>query len=357
MIINHTLLIFNAAMSNINKNLILHIGTNKTGSTTIQNFLRENSHELANEGYYYPMGGAYYYPPESSASLLAHALREKQPKYIGNIKIDKSSCISDIRRDIINSDCKNIIISSEHFSLAREKTQIQNIFNIFEDLFKSIKVIIYLRRQDSYIESLWSQRIKLGMITKSFEDFFAEQTKTSSALDYYQLLAPWSEIFGIENITVKPFEKTQFVDHDLLTDFLEYIGYKFIPVNNTLQNTSPSTEYLEALRMFTKSIKDVNERMIFARIFRKLPIKFDNNKYTFLTNEKRKLLLDKFNESNQRIAQEYLARQDRTLFYENKLSDLPVFPGIKFERFTEISSCLMIFLMKNSIRLSNNKII
>jgi hypothetical protein len=337
-------------MSKINKNLILHIGTNKTGSTTIQNFLRGNSHALANEGYFYPMAGAYYYPSESSPSLLAHALLEKQPRYIGDTKIDKASCISDIRRDIISSNCTNVIISSEHFSKANETRKIQNIFNIFKDLFKTMKVIIYLRRQDNYIESMWSQRVKLGLLTKSFDDFCAESLKNSNALDYWQLLAPWSEVFGKENLIIKPFEKKQFVNSDLLTDFLNCIDCKLEPVNIPLQNTSPSTEYLETLRMFTTLIPDVNERMLFARIFRQLPINLDNKKYTFFSHEKRKLFLARFNESNQRIAREYLAKQDGVLFHEKEQSDLPVYSGIKVERFLEISRNLIVLLIKNRIK-------
>lgn len=193
------------------------------------------------------------------------------------------------------------------------------------------------------------------MITKTFDDFCTEYLENPDALDYYQLLAPWNEIFGKENITVKPFEKKQFNNSDLLTDFLNYIGCQLKPTSNLIKNTSPPVEYLETLRTFTTSIKDVNERMIFARIFRQLPIKFDDKKYTFFADEKRKLFLKKFHESNRRVAQEYLGRKKDTLFHENMLSDFPVYPGIKFERFSEIAGNLVLLLMKNSIKHANFK--
>lgn len=117
------------------------------------------------------MNGSYFYTAESSQSLLAHALLNRAPKYIGNTKIDKLACIQDIRRDITNSDCKNVIILSEHFSITREISHIQKIYDTFQDLFESMTVIVYLRRQDYLLESTWSQRIKLEIIVISFDDF------------------------------------------------------------------------------------------------------------------------------------------------------------------------------------------
>lgn len=40
----------------MSKKLILHIGTEKTGTTSIQKFLNLNKDELLNEGIFYPMG-------------------------------------------------------------------------------------------------------------------------------------------------------------------------------------------------------------------------------------------------------------------------------------------------------------
>ena len=154
------------------KNLYLHIGTHKTGSTSIQHWLKENSEILKSENYYYPMEGSYFYPPEASPSLLAHAILGNKPAYIGRTVIDHDSCVSDIKRDIESSSCSNVIISSEHFSLAKTLEDVQKIHDLFVDLFDKITVIIYLRRQDTRIESSWGQAVKSSQSTLSFNDFY-----------------------------------------------------------------------------------------------------------------------------------------------------------------------------------------
>ena len=327
------------------KHLYLHIGTHKTGSSSIQHWLKENRSLLEADGYYYPIEGAYFYPPEASASLLAHAMLERRPSYIGNTVIDRNSCVSDIGRDIKNSSCKSVIVSSEHFSHAKKIEEVKNIFDLFSDLFEKMTVIVYLRRQDHRLESSWSQNAKSGAITLSFDEIL-NQHLSSPNWNYFELMAPWVEVFGRDNVIMKPFEKEQFFKNDLIHDFLNALGFKGEVVNSSIKNVSPSIEFFETLRMFGCSIPSVPERMAFFRILRSIPIKLDSTKYTLFTPEKRKAFLELYKESNELVAEKYLGRSNGILFYDSETSKLPVYTGLSLERFSVISRELIQFVMK-----------
>jgi len=324
----------------IKKHLYLHIGTNKTGSTSIQHYLKENQNLLKSSGYYYPMEGAYFYPPEASPSLLAHALLGNRPAYIGNRNIDEEACVSDIIRDIKQSNCEKVIVSSEHFHWAKTVDEIKKIYSIFFDLFEKITIIVYLRRQDTRLESTWSQRVKMGLITESFDDFLKDHV----GWNYYEMLNLWAEVFGKENIVVTPFEKGQFFKNNLIQDFLQTIGCNFKITEAKTRNESPPVELLETVRLFCATIPNHADRRIFLRVLGSLPIKFDKTKYTLFTPENRKRFLNLYRESNSLVAEKYLGRSDGQLFYENENIDLPVYQGISLERFSEISK-QSIFLM------------
>jgi hypothetical protein len=317
----------------IKEHLYLHIGTHKTGSTSIQHCLKENQSLLQSHGYYYPMEGSYFYPPEASPSLLAHALLGKRPSYIINKNIDEESCVSDILRDIKQSKCEKVIISSEHFSHARTIEEVKKIAGVFFGLFKKITVIVYLRRQDTRLESFWSQRVKIGLTTKSFDEYFSRHFDWN----YFEMLNLWTEVFGKKNLVVRPFEKGQFFKNDLVQDFLQILGCTTNIQDTRLKNQSPPVEYLEALRIFWGTIPNHAERRPLLKILRSLPIKIDATEYTLFTSENRKMFLNLYRESNRLVAQEYLGRSDGLLFYESESIDLPTYPGMSLERFSEIS--------------------
>lgn len=333
----------------IKEHLYLHIGTNKTGSTTIQYCLKENQTLLKSQGYYYPMEGAYFYPPEASPSLLAHALLGNRPTYMANPNIDREACVSEIIRDIKQSDCEKVIISSEHFHSAKTVDDVKEIASVFLGLFKKITVIVYLRRQDTRLESSWSQGVKTGIISKSFEDFLSKH----SGWNYFEMLNLWAEVFGKNNLVVRPFEKEQFFKNDLLQDFLKTIDCTAEISDSRLRNQSPPVEFLEVLRIFWKTIPGHLERRPLLRVLRSLPIKIDTTNYTLFTPESRKMFLDLNRESNRLVAQEYLGRSNGLLFHESETTDLPTYQGMSLVRFSEISRQYIMLLAGINTQLTN----
>ena len=126
------------------KKLFLHIGTHKTGTTSLQNFFLKNKNKLHDCGFYYPTEGSYFFKGEMSQSLLAHSLKGVRPKYILSKEVyTKESTVSEIQYDIKNNVSNNVLVSSEHFSLFDNYQDVEAIKDTFSPFFAEIVVIVY----------------------------------------------------------------------------------------------------------------------------------------------------------------------------------------------------------------------
>ena len=330
------------------KTLYLHIGVHKTGSTSIQDFLFKNAKLLENQGYFYPTGGSYYHRPSSSQSLLALSLLEKKPSHLSNIIFTKAGCIKDIQKDIEGSRSENIIVSSEHFRHMNSLDQIIELKNVFLPVVDYIKVIVYLRRQDLVVESAWTQKIKTGSLSISFEDYvdytidFAD--KVYDHFDYNGLLENFSKVFGVDNLFVRVFEKGQLHQGCVVMDFLNLIGIKQLKDSIKRLNEAPSIERIEVIRSIVGKVESQEARAAFIRLLKFVPLQLDESKYSLFSNEARENYLRRYKESNAKVAKNFLHREDEVLFYEPCKNLYPVYPGLSNARINEISDVIFSFL-------------
>ena len=315
------------------KKVWLHIGTHKTGTTTLQKFFFENKEVLLQRGLYYPTEGSYFYQEGENHSLLAHALRNERPEFLpDNLTFTLEGCVNDIRADIRKSDAPEIVISSEHFSFNSTTEQVERLKRVFDSIASEIHVIIYLRRQDHRIESGYGQMIKRGYRIGSFESFIQWMSSApDQSLDYEKKVKLFADVFGAENVTVRIFEKSQIHPQGLLSDFMNILGISKLTEFKQVQdaNISPSTEVLEILRYVNSFYPKVNSRKLFAQLFENLPLDgLDQTRYSLYSEALREKTLDNYRTSNERLARNFLNRQDGRLFHENEKSNAPIYPGL-----------------------------
>jgi len=313
------------------RTLYLHIGSSKTGTSTLQRFLFTNRDVLLTKGFYYPCEGEYFYPPESSQSLLAHALAGQRPAYIRKATVfRKANCVADITRDIQKYPTKNVIISSEHF-LRFAGDENRELYDMLAPHFEKIVVISYCRRQDLHLESAFNQNTKTGENDSPFAVYYQESLKNylTGRFNYLQILEAFGENFGRSNLVVRPYEKGQLLNGSVVDDFASQIGCpvdeQFSPPEQ--RNRSLPTELIVLIRTLNQGLPQ-EVRQAVARRMRKLPIKFDQKKYTLYSPEQRQQIIDLCTPINQKIAKEYLHRADGKLFYDDVKVDLPRYPGL-----------------------------
>ncbi|ELS02767.1 hypothetical protein Xen7305DRAFT_00024850 [Xenococcus sp. PCC 7305] len=293
------------------KKLFLHIGLHKTGTTTLQRFLLRNRSNLRNSGYLYPQIGI---PGKLAAQhnlgWLTINSKKANPAF-GTWK--------EVHEEIDNSSLDNIIISAESFGLANRKA----IKILKSELkFYDVKIIVYLRRQDRILESQYIQHLKMGILPKSDLDdilFFIKKNKVK--YDYYKLLEPWKQEFGISNIIVRPLEKFQIPSTHY--DLLKIVGVNdFSHFNNVEnKNVKPGIKALSALKIISKIYESQpQKKKECLRIIVNLAEKYWSEEkkisYRLLSYLDASKILNWYKQSNLAVAQEYLERKDGVLFYE-----------------------------------------
>lgn len=196
------------------KTIYLHIGMYKTGTSFIQKFCKNNYWQLTKHNVYYPVTGLHH-----------DGAHFKFYQMVTSKSIDEKE-IEELRKEISVCNCDNVLISIEHL--------VNNCGSFeFSELLKSIfkphriKIIIYFRRQDKYLESLYNQEAKLWF-AGSIEDYYqkiiaAKQEVCAHQLNYRLIADKLSENFGKENIIIKTFEP-QKKENWLLHSFFKPFG-------------------------------------------------------------------------------------------------------------------------------------
>lgn len=316
--------------------IYLHIGMPKTGTTCLQKALFNNRDKFLENGYLYPKSDIKNNAKEIvnryCHNTLAHCLMGLEDK-------DNTLSMSiweELKTEIDSINPRNVIISAEAFTSFKIFYQLETLAKI-KNLLKEyeIKVVIYLRKQDEFLESSYCYMVKLGACSVGIQELF---NKYQYIFNYYQMLENWANIFGYDNMIVRCFAKSNTKDH-IFADFLRVINqfnnksdYK-VDYNAKI-NVSPSGKMIKILLL----INNLNETILAK--FIKLDYSYWS-KYqeflSFLSNNKTicklvsrlpKFLIDdvlllpkekedimkKFKELNSQIAYKYLGQKNGVLF-------------------------------------------
>jgi hypothetical protein len=234
------------------KSIYLHIGTEKTGTSAIQNFAIQNVRQLLRHNILVLQSLKGNNTELTCYALKDNNFKDDQRKHRNIRNIDqlklfrkelKQKYIKQINK---NKNFNHIFLSNEHLSSrltsASELLMLKKLLN---DFSKKIKIIIYLRRQDQFLISEYSTAIKNGH-TKDFQIPDGIPLK----LNYSRIISLWEGVFGRENLIIKTYEKESFVNNDLIDDIFDTMGIKidnsFFPPKKI--NSSISPEALVVLR-------------------------------------------------------------------------------------------------------------
>ena len=288
------------------KKLYIHIGTQKTGTTTIQSILSKHKDELRDENICY-LG---------RLEKLARELRViTEPDFALEKKIRNK--IKDKLKEHSSHDCVSYVISNEKFTgdkmIAYRNSSLiaKSLERIFEPFDFDINIIVFIRRQDTFFESTYAQRIYSGE-SLSFEEFYNHFDESDFHWD--ELLNSYAEIFGKENILARRFDKKYLPEkNSLIHTFGEAIESRFLQnySDAIIKNRGYSRDALEIARLANKDL-DKKEMRQLRDILRKADSK--NKSYSFFSNEQRKHFLSNYEPSNKRVAREYFDSADEPLF-------------------------------------------
>jgi hypothetical protein len=194
----------------------------------------------------------------------------------------------------------------------------------------TVKIVVYLRRQDAYIISNWNQNIKhcTSQHRSATVDERVDQIlhKEKYVVNYAKRLDEISEIFGKENLIVRRYEPDSWYHGTVIEDFLHAVGVgltgDFLPPDQMV-NPSLQGNTIEIQRILNKDDTFTTKECIYlGKTLRRLaPEAGQRYACSMLSREETEELLHKFETGNDRVAKEYIG-DGKPLFSEG-ISDLP----------------------------------
>lgn len=240
--------------------LLVHIGTGKTGTSSIQKTLQENQPELQRQGVNY-WGMWLEYAP-----VHIHGWQRRGAGY--NQFWNKEQNVFDkqvyeVLYASINQSIENGIFraiwSSE--SIFDHNERLIPVLLKLVSLGVRIRIVVYFRNPASWAQSAY---VQWGIKHKTYSGpikTFDEWAGTARA-DFSAKLAPWLDSF--ECVHVRNFDSQS----DVVTDFLSVVGIESEAINSFWVYETPSNEEVALRALFN----DRNERpalpMHFDEVFR-----------------------------------------------------------------------------------------
>lgn len=212
------------------RKLFLHIGSGKTGTTSIQKFLSVNRKGLLKQNFCYPGSAVNHHQIvtlfESDVKVLPREFAVVDQSTLCNSSVSYSnSLLAEIKKSETD-----FIISTEYFQNITTPQNVKKIHRFFSEYFDSIEVIFFVREPVGLYQSLVQQFVKAASVFPG----------PSLSFKFRSVIEAWRSFFPV---TVKVFESGR----DVVQTFCETTGIdasSFYTVGESNQSLSMEQVFL-----------------------------------------------------------------------------------------------------------------
>lgn len=297
--------------------LILHIGSQKTGSTSIQTFLTQHSDKMAAAGLSYVKAGR---GPAAHNKLAFKRDTDQFPVLMKRLVAE-----------VENDPDKTHVVSAEMLFTTRMARSMAEYLP--DDLRGETQVIAYIRRQDKFLEAMYKQVVKTGRFKGTAQQY---AQKREAALMYSKILGAYADGFGAENVKVLPYERPQFRDGDVILDMCDHLGMTNVTRDDLpekFSNITLSREVSEMLGLISNTT-DINIAELIRVIIRNEAegAFYSGDSYSPL---ERREIADKYVEDNAFVRETYRPDLDALFDMSDLAGDLDsagIPPGEQLKR-------------------------
>lgn len=303
------------------KTLYLHIGTPKTGTTATQFFLNQNKEALAAHGIWF--GLMPYHYPEARQLRNAHFL-------VGSIYDDEGNEIDRTPRvleglELVKThfrDFDKVLLSDEGIWNARAERK-KKLISLLGDFCQNndieLKIIVYLRSQAEFAESLYKQRVKEFSQRLEPWDEFAKRAHKVFKLDYYKSVKKLEDWVGSGNVIVRKYDRAHFYKDMVQADFLQTIGVEMddsfvLADEDEEKNISLDNNTTEIKRILNtlqeKVVYNSDESWYFRRAVTAVMLTREADRTSLFSDQEYEQFQQQFAEGNLKLAQEYFGETE-----------------------------------------------
>lgn len=205
---------------------LLHIGTEKTGTTLLQDWLYANREALSAQGVC--LSDVLDMPNNRKLAAYFQGGLDDYHQAHRILDADARAAFFSGFEDAFAREIAargehhhTMVITSEHFhSRVREPGDIAALRDFLDGHFDDVKVVCYFREQSEMLRSLYSTAMRVSHQT-TFEEF---QQRFLEPGEYYcdfeQIAERWSAAFGRARCDFRLYDRSAFVDGDIRRDFV-----------------------------------------------------------------------------------------------------------------------------------------
>ena len=222
------------------KQLIIHLGDCKTGSTSIQSALCKKAWQSKS--------AKIIYPAKFNNNFLAGLIKNNNQEAL------KSRAVK-LRQKLIKSDAYYGIISAEGFESVHPDDLSSFMQQYLPEWKDSTKLIAYMRPHADRFVSSFVERRKLGVFNQSMSVLHG-RFKENRLLVYKKRLDAWKSTFG-DRFEVHPFVRSLLHNRDVVDDFFKQVfdGHSYDLKKLDSRNESLCLEDLSTLIEIRQVIK------------------------------------------------------------------------------------------------------
>lgn len=216
-----------------NVDVVLHIGSPKTGSSALQNYCRKNTKFLLSQGVYYPehdldsngVSGGHW---DLAQHIVSGDLDLAKNIFSGYLKLAKAK----------NS---TLLISAESFFI-RPKAVLEVIGDC------KFHVVGFFRHPLEAFQSHYNQGVKRHFSTAKIRDVAASDQVLRPGITGESVLE-WLDLVGDSALSILPYSNSKKNHFDTPKAFMSLLGINYIPPELRLINNSYSQSALELKRL------------------------------------------------------------------------------------------------------------
>lgn len=215
--------------------IVIHAGTHKTGSKSLQQFLADNASYLLEAGFDLYRGNQRN--PSNHIELHLAALRKERdsfarwnfPEIAEDItyydQISKRT-----RSFVLNSQGKNQIFTNEDLCLLRYEDEFDRLKHLVVAETNEIKIVLFVRNKDDFLRSYTGQLLKKPGRLPSADPSSALYVEANSwVADFRALVDGYSSAFGKGNVTTIDYDREVALRGNVIPAFFDAIGIPMPP--------------------------------------------------------------------------------------------------------------------------------
>ncbi len=157
--------------------VIFHIGLERTGTTSFQQFCTRHARQLARQSVLYPVKCLAFAKLNHAPLAASYLNPQRPPDFYLQTRHTRDLLLKSLRKEIEGSGAKTVIISSEHFSSRFRLQETAALAHDFSDY--DCKVVVVIRDHFRRFLSSYSVHIMSGAVQNARrirrDDFAAQQ--------------------------------------------------------------------------------------------------------------------------------------------------------------------------------------